>query len=129
MPLVTFFSSSIRAIAMRRQNPESSPVGSPIEYIKRIRENYARLGYKSYAWVDNTGLPTPWTPLAKPLGDCRLALVASRGIYAAGQVALHWRGHTTSRAIPTSVRSRDLRATHFAHHPPDAQPDPTLAFP
>jgi D-proline reductase (dithiol) PrdB len=114
---------------MRRQNPESSPVGSPIEYIKRIRENYARLGYEPYAWVDNAGEPPPWTPLAKPLGDCRLALVASGGIYAAGQVAFHWRDDTTVREIPTTVRSEDLRATHFAYDLTDARRDPNVVFP
>jgi D-proline reductase (dithiol) PrdB len=109
--------------------PHLSRVGSPIEYITRIRENYARMGYKPYAWVDNTAQSPPWTPLAKPLRDCRLALVASGGVYAAGQVAFHWRDDTTVRAIPTPVRTEELRATHFAYDLTDARRDPNVVFP
>ena len=104
-------------------------MGAPIEYISRIRDNYARLGYAPYAWVDNTKAPPPWTPLRKPLGECRLALVASGGVYAAGQVAFHWRDDTTWRAIPMSVRTEDLRATHFAYDLTDARRDPNVVFP
>jgi D-proline reductase (dithiol) PrdB len=104
-------------------------VGSPIEYITRIRENYARLGYPAYTWVDNRAEPPPWTPLRKPLDECRLGLVASGGIYAAGQVAFHWRDDTSWRAIPTTIATEELRATHFAYDLTDARRDPNVVFP
>ena len=104
-------------------------MAAPIEYITRIRENYARLGYKPYAWVDNTASPPPWKPLEKPLSECRIGLVASGGIYVSGQVAFHWRDDTTFREIPTNVRSEDLRATHFAYDLSDARRDPNVVFP
>jgi D-proline reductase (dithiol) PrdB len=104
-------------------------VTAPIEYITRIRENYARLGYKPYAWVDHSSSPPPWQPLRKPLAECRLGLVASGGIYAAGQVAFHWRDDASFREIPTTVPTADLRATHFAYDLADARRDPNVVFP
>src|SRR5262249_21330482 len=115
MPVVISLRSSIIAIAFAHENPESrnappqnrdwrrcfvSPMltenekssgSASVAYITRIRENYARLGYKPYAWVDNAQSRPPWTPLEKPLSECRLGLVASGGIYVSSQVAFHWR--------------------------------------
>jgi D-proline reductase (dithiol) PrdB len=106
-------------------------VGAPIQYITRIRENYARLGYAPYAWVNHRTPPNPppWQPPRKPLAESRLALVASGGIYASGQVAFHWKDDTSFRAIPTTVRAADLRATHFAYDLTDARRDPNVVFP
>ena len=103
-------------------------MGSPIDYITRIRENYVRLGYKPYAWVSNPE-PPPWKPPGKPLAECRLGLVASGGIYVSGQVAFHWKDDTSVRAIPTDVRTEELRATHFAYDLTDARRDPNVVFP
>jgi len=102
---------------------------APVEYITRIRENYARLGYKPYAWVDKRSEPPPWAPLTKPLAECRLGLVASGGIYVSGQVAFHWRDDTTFREVPTDVPTAELRATHFAYDLTDARRDPNVVFP
>ncbi len=100
----------------------------PVEYIARIRDNYARLGYKPYTWVANAETP-PWAPLAKPLSQCRLGLAASGGIYRAGQVAFHYKDDTSVRDIPTDVDARELRATHFAYDLSDARTDPNVVFP
>ena len=104
-------------------------MSAPIEYITRIRENYARLGYKPYAWMDKRSEPPPWAPLTKPLAECRLGLVASGGIYVSGQVAFHWRDDTTFREVPTDVPTAELRATHFAYDLTDARRDPNVVFP
>jgi D-proline reductase (dithiol) PrdB len=104
-------------------------MSAPIEYITRIRENYARLGYKPYTWVDKRSEPPPWAPLAKPLAECRLGLIASGGIYVSGQVAFHWRDDTTFREVPTDVPTAELRATHFAYDLTDARRDPNVVFP
>lgn len=104
------------------------PVGAPVEYIPRIRDNYRRLGYPPYRWVRNES-PPPWQPLRKPLREARVALVASGGIYVSGQVAFHWKDDTSYRAIPTDVDTRELRATHFAYDLTDARADPNVVFP
>jgi len=109
-------------------NPVQSPPLPPVEYIPRIRDNYARLGYAPYQWVVNEDLP-PWAPLAKPLSECRLGLVASGGIYLAGQVAFHYKDDTTIREIPSDVDSSALRATHFAYDLSGARTDPNVVFP
>jgi len=103
-------------------------MGAPVEYITRIRENYARLGYKPYVWVSNPD-PPPWTEPTKPLAECRLGLVASGGIYRSGQVAFHWKDDTSVRAIPTDVPTEELRATPFAYDLTDARRDPNVVFP
>lgn len=100
----------------------------PIEYIKRITDNYARLGYTAYQWVHNPDTP-PWTPLEKPLSECRVGLIASGGIYAAGQVAFHTKDDFSFRAIPTDVATADLRTAHFAYDQTDARRDPNVVFP
>ena len=104
-------------------------MSAPIDYITRIRENYARLGYKPYTWVDNRDRPPPWKPLAKPLAEARLGLVASGGVYMTGQVAFHWRDDVSFREVPTNVATADLRATHFAYDLTDARRDPNVVFP
>jgi D-proline reductase (dithiol) PrdB len=100
----------------------------PVDYIPRIRGNYEKLGYKPYGWVVSEG-PPPWTPLAKPLSECRLGLAASGGVYVTGQVAFHHKDDTSTRQIPTDVDTRDLRSTHFAYDLTDARKDPNAVFP
>jgi len=100
----------------------------PVEYIARITDNYAKLGYKAYQWVKSTDAP-PWTPLRKPLSQCRLGLVASGGIYATGQVAFHFKDDVSFRAIATTVKTSDLRTAHFAYDQTDARKDPNVVFP
>ncbi|MEW6298130.1 MAG: glycine/sarcosine/betaine reductase selenoprotein B family protein, partial [Thermodesulfobacteriota bacterium] len=100
----------------------------PVEYVTRIRENYARLGYAPYQWVTNPD-PPPWQPLRKPLSQCRLALIASGGIYVTGQVAFHFKDDTSFRVIPKDVRTADLRTAHFAYDQTDARRDPNVVFP
>ena len=100
----------------------------PVEYIARIRDNYAKLGYKPYQWVVNME-PPPWQPLRKPLSKCRLGLIASGGIYVTGQVAFHFKDDTSFRAIPKDVKTTDLRTAHFAYDQTDARQDPNVVFP
>lgn len=100
----------------------------PVEYIKRITDNYDKLGYRVYEWVRNTDTP-PWTPLEKPLSECRLGLIASGGIYVTGQIAFHTKDDFSSRAIPTDVDTADLRTAHFAYDQTDARRDPNVVFP
>jgi D-proline reductase (dithiol) PrdB len=55
--------------------------------------------------------------------------VASGGIYITGQVAFHYKDDISWRAIPTDVKTTDLRATHFAYDLTDARQDPNVVFP
>ncbi|WP_419840945.1 glycine/sarcosine/betaine reductase selenoprotein B family protein [Candidatus Poriferisodalis sp.] len=100
----------------------------PVDYIPRITAQYVGLGYGEYRWV-HSEIPPPWAPLAKPMSQCRLGLIATGGVYAAGQTAFHYRDDTTYRAIPTDVDTAQLRATHFAYDLTDARADINCVFP
>lgn len=99
-----------------------------VKYMERIRNKYAELGYKPYQWASHDDVP-PWQPLRKPLTECRVGLVASGGIYVAGQVAFHFKDDLSYRAIPTDVNTADLRTAHFAYDQTDARHDPNVVFP
>ncbi len=103
-------------------------MSEPIEYITRIGEKYAALGYGIYEWT-HVEEPPPWQTLDKPLSECRLGLLASGGIYVAGQRAFHYKDDVSFRAIPTDVETSDLRATHFAYDLTYARNDPNVVFP
>ena len=99
-----------------------------VDYIDVTRDAYAALGFGAYRWV-TSGEPAPFTPPRRPLRQSRLALIASGGIYAAGQIAFHFKDDTSFRRIPTDTPTEDLRATHFAYDLTDARSDPNVVFP
>ena len=100
----------------------------PVDYIERTREQYAALGYPPYRWVHNEDTP-PFEPVLKPLAESRIGLIASGGIYRAGQVAFHYRDDISYRIIPRDCEMSELRATHFAYDVTDARSDPNVVFP
>ena len=102
--------------------------GSPVDYIARTRAQYQHLGYPPYRWV-RSEQPAPFAHLAKPLGEARLGLVGSGGIYRAGQVAFHHRDDLSFREIPSDTPLEELRVTHFAYDLADARSDPNAVFP
>jgi D-proline reductase (dithiol) PrdB len=100
----------------------------PVDYIERTREQYAALGYPTYRWVTNPDTP-PWTPVRKPLAESRIGLIASGGIYVAGQVAFHYKDDTSFRVVDMETPTGALRATHFAYDLTDARSDANVVFP
>lgn len=91
-----------------------------------------RLFLRAYPWrrID----PVPWTPLAKPLAECRLALVSSAAFVLPGHQPFDEArrgGDVSFRDIPFDVDVRTLIDTHrsesFDHAGMDS--DPNLAFP
>jgi len=91
-----------------------------------------RLFLKTYPWrrID----PVPWTPLKKPLKDCRLVLVSSAGMVTGNQKPFDNSirgGDPSVREIPADVRVSELIETHrsvvFDHT--GIRQDPNLAFP
>jgi D-proline reductase (dithiol) PrdB len=91
-----------------------------------------RMRLKAYRWrrID----PVPWTPLQRPLAECRLALVSSAGLVLPGQEPFGEarRGRNPGfREIPAEVDVSTLVDTHsskvFDHT--GVRRDPNLAFP
>jgi D-proline reductase (dithiol) PrdB len=99
-----------------------------VDYIEVTRTTYDALGYPPYQWVHSETAP-PWAPLTRPLSQCRVGLIASGGIYRAGQIAFHFRDDASYRVIPTDVPTAELRATHFAYDLRDARTDINVVFP
>ena len=96
----------------------------PIAYIQRTRERYAK--YPPYRWVVNHD--APWTPLAKPIRECRVALVSSGGFYAKGQPAFVDYDRSF-RLVPMDTKPEDLRIFHHGYRDDDADRDPNCVFP
>jgi D-proline reductase (dithiol) PrdB len=91
-----------------------------------------RVFLKAYRWRRIE--PVPWTPLGKPLSQCRLALVSSAGFVVSGQPPFDSSvrgGDVSFRDIPSAVDVHDLVDTHrsqsFDHT--GLQQDPNLACP
>jgi D-proline reductase (dithiol) PrdB len=100
----------------------------PADYIAETRRLYDRLGYEAYRWAGRPD-PPPWTPIDKPLTECRLLLIGSGGIYRHGQVAFHTKDDTSIRLIRSDAPSAELRTAHFAYDQTDARRDPNCVFP
>jgi D-proline reductase (dithiol) PrdB len=97
----------------------------PVEYIPRTRELYS--GYTPYRWVVNTDTP-PWTLLAKPIAECKVALMSSGGILYRDQPRFH-REDASYRLIPKNATQADLDIWHFGYRTADAESDYNCVFP
>ncbi len=82
--------------------------------------------------------PVPWTPLGKPLRECRLALVTTAGIYVKGseppfdtereQREPTW-GDPSYRRIPRDVRQEQIGASHLHINNRDILADVNIVLP
>ncbi len=102
--------------------------GAPIDYIDRTKKQYEALGFQAYQWVENQ-TTVPLTPLRKPVSESKLALIASGGIYALGQIAFHFKDDLSFREIDINTPQQALRATHFAYDLAPVRRDPNTVFP
>ncbi len=96
----------------------------PIDYIPRTRELYS--DYPPYHWVVNQTVP--WTPLGRPLSQCRVALMSSGGVLFRDQPRFH-REDASYRRIPKNARPDELSVWHFGYPTGDAEQDPNCVFP
>ena len=55
---------------------------TPIPYMQRTRDYYLKLGFGAYRWAHYADVP--FTPLAKPLAQARLALITTAAPYQPG---------------------------------------------
>ena len=81
--------------------------------------------------------PIPWTPLHKPLKDCRVALLSSAGIALKtdkpfdqeGERRNPWWGDPGYRTLPRSATSADVNLYHLHIDPRPAQQDLNCLLP
>jgi D-proline reductase (dithiol) PrdB len=97
----------------------------PVAYIPRTRDLYS--DFTPYRWVENADAPA-FTPLPKPLAQCRVALISSGGIMYRDQPRFH-REDPSYRRIPKTATRDDLSIWHFGYPTRDAERDPNCVFP
>jgi D-proline reductase (dithiol) PrdB len=79
----------------------------------------------------------PWTPLAKPLADCTVALLSSAGVALKtdrpfdqeGERRNPWWGDPSYRVVPNTAASQDVRLYHLHIDPSYAEQDLNCLFP
>ncbi len=82
--------------------------------------------------------PIPWTPLAKPLTECKFGLVTSAGLYCQGvqpafdvareQAEPTW-GDPSYRAIPADAPQEVLAVSHLHINDADIRQDVNIVLP
>ncbi len=84
---------------------------APVAYIEQVRRMYPN--DPPYQWTANA--TSPWTPMAKPVRECRIALISSGGIYHRTQEPFdRVKNDLTFREIPKEVDLADLRISHYS---------------
>jgi D-proline reductase (dithiol) PrdB len=76
--------------------------------------------------------PPPWTPLAKPVTQCRVALVTTAGVHRNEDAPFNMedkQGDPTYRIIPRDVSHEALCITHDYYDHRDADKDLNIVFP
>lgn len=74
------------------------------------------------AWIRRARFDrVPWTPLRRPLAECRVALLSTAALATAadppfdqaGERANPWWGDPTHRVLPSTTRTADVRCYHL----------------
>ena len=73
--------------------------------------------------------PIPWTPLSKPLRECKVVLISTGGVHLHHDRPFRVDGDASYRVIPKNVRIADLAISHQAYDKTDAIRDINLVFP
>ncbi len=83
------------------------------------------------SWRAGPGL-TPWTPLLKPVRDCKVALVTTGGVHLKSQTPFDMKnpdGDPTFREIPADAAHDSLTITHDYYDHRGANEDVNVVFP
>jgi D-proline reductase (dithiol) PrdB len=84
----------------------------PVRYIDQVRQ-VIYPDQPPYQW--SMFETTPWTPLARPLSKCRIALLSSGGIHLKDQPPFNSVKNDLSwREIPIDAAPRDFRISHYS---------------
>lgn len=81
--------------------------------------------------LDDYG-PPPWTPLVKPIAQCRVAVVTTAGVHCRTDAPFDMGdkdGDPTYRVIPRDVAREALCITHDYYDHRDADKDSNIVFP
>lgn len=74
----------------------------------------------------------PWTPLTKPLKNCKIALVTTAGVHLKSQKPFDMHdpnGDPTYREVPADASKEEIMITHNYYDHRDADMDINIVFP
>jgi D-proline reductase (dithiol) PrdB len=89
-------------------------------------------------WAEmETPRPIPFTPLSRPLNQCKVALISSAGVALAtdrpfdqdGERCNPWWGDPSYRVLPVTATEADVRLYHMHIDPRPARQDLNCLFP
>jgi D-proline reductase (dithiol) PrdB len=97
---------------------------------------FSRFPTLTARWVKTQQLadygPPPWSPLTKPVAQCRVALVTTAGVHRKEDTPFDMedkQGDPTYRIIPRDVRQEALCITHDYYDHRDADKDFNIVLP
>ncbi len=100
-----------------------------VEYIKRTKATYDKLGFEPYRWFQAESPPAFVKP-AKKLSESRLGMISTAGTYVAGQVAYYYKDDTSIREIPNDTNAENIRFSHIMeNYLVEARQDSGTVFP
>lgn len=85
-------------------------------------------GLKSEIFVPITP-PAVWTPLTKPLSECKIAFITAGGIHQKSQKPFNTAGDYSYREIPSDISTSELMVTHGGFDNSDINKDVNAMFP
>lgn len=85
-------------------------------------------GMQSEIFVPITPEPV-WTPLKKPLNECKIAFITAGGIHMKTQKPYNTSGDFSYRSIPTEISTSELMVTHGGFDNSDINKDVNSMFP
>ncbi len=84
---------------------------APIPYIEQVRKMFPN--DPPYQWTVNA--TSPWAPMTKAVGTCRIAIISSGGVYHRTQEPFESvKNDLTFREIPKDAELADLRVSHYS---------------
>ncbi len=90
------------------------------------------------AWIDSAEpREIPWTPISKPLSECRVAMISSGGMALKtdrpfdqeGERQNPWWGDPSYRLIPKTATAEDIKVYHLHINPTFAEQDLNCLLP
>jgi len=90
----------------------------------------ARKSTDAFSPIETKGVP--WTPVSKPLAECKVAVVTTAGVHHRDQPQFDMMdpdGDPTFRVIDVNRPVRDLMITHDYYDRSDAERDINIVFP
>jgi D-proline reductase (dithiol) PrdB len=73
--------------------------------------------------------PIPWSPLSKPLPECKVVLISTGGVHLLHDRPFRVDGDASYRVIPKNAPVANLAISHQAYDKTDALKDINLVFP